>query len=137
MRNPAVAKAIRIILFASVIFAAGILCATLGAQTTKKPTSATISGVVTGADTKPVAGAHVYLQPSDGRSPHAVMTDAHGFYIFRGLYQGFYDLRAQHMGRASGWQKNVNVKTGAQVTVNFKLKALPANQPVAPPGGLN
>ena len=112
MRDPAVARAIRIVLFACVIFAAGVLCVTLGAQTSNKAASATISGVVIGADAKPVAGAHVFLQPSDGRSPHAVMTDAQGHYIFRGLYQGFYDLRAQHLGRASAWEKNVNVKTG-------------------------
>jgi hypothetical protein len=133
MQRRSIPKSVRILIFASVIFGAGILCAALSAQT-PKGASASIEGVVTGFDSRPVAGAHVFLQPSDGRSPHAVTTDSHGHYIFKGLYQGFYDLRAQHEGRASAWQKNVNLKTGAQITLNFKLKPLPANQPVAPPG---
>ena len=137
MRHRSIRNSIRLLIFAAVIFFAGVLAASLSAQTTSKAASATISGVVVGTDSKPVAGAHVYLQPSDGRSPHAVMTDTHGHYVFRGLYQGFYDLRAQHLGRASDWQRNVNVKTGAQITLNFKLKPLAATQPVVPPGGSN
>lgn len=133
MQRRPIAKSFRILIFASVIFGAGILCAALSAQTEKPANSASISGEVTNMEGKPVPGAHVFLQPSDGRGPHVVKADANGHYLFHGLYQGMYDLRAQHQGRASAWLRNLNVKTGAHMTVNFELKAVPPpQQPAAP-----
>jgi hypothetical protein len=99
--------------------------AQLPAQTSH--TAAAIEGVVTGLDAKPVAGARVFLQPSDGRVPRVAQTDSLGHYRFRNLRQDFYDIRAQLNGRSSDWTRNVNLRSGAQATVNLKLKPAPQN----------
>ncbi len=82
-----------------------------------------ISGVVQGADAKPLANARVYLQPSDGRAPHTVLTDGDGRYQFTKLKPGLYDLRAQSNGKWTEPQKNVNVHANEEVTVNLKFEA--------------
>ncbi len=88
----------------------------------------TISGVVQSADGKPVAKARVYLQPSDGRAPHIVQSDAEGRYQFTKMRPGLYDLQAQANGNWTELQRNVNVRANQEVTVNLRFKP-----PVAPP----
>jgi hypothetical protein len=95
--------------------------------------TAAIEGVVVGSDARPVPGARVFLQPSDGRVPHVAQTDSQGHYRFTALRQDFYDVRAQLNGRRSDWTRNVNLRSGAQVTVNLKLKPAPPAQPAASP----
>jgi protocatechuate 3,4-dioxygenase beta subunit len=85
---------------------------------------AVIEGTVLGPDARPVAGARVFLQPSDGSVPHVARSDVHGHYIFSQLRPGFYDLRAQWQGRESDWKHNVKLPTGAQVIVTLKLKLI-------------
>jgi protocatechuate 3,4-dioxygenase beta subunit len=80
-----------------------------------------ISGVVQGADAKPLAKARVYLQPSDGRAPHTALTDADGRYQFTKLRPGLYDLRAQSNGKWTDLQRNVNVHANEEVTVNLSF----------------
>jgi protocatechuate 3,4-dioxygenase beta subunit len=81
-----------------------------------------ISGVVQGADSKPLAKARVYLQPSDGRAPHTALTDSDGRYQFTKLRPGLYDLRAQSDGKWTDLQRNVNVHANEEVTVNLKFE---------------
>jgi Carboxypeptidase regulatory-like domain len=93
--------------------------------------TAAIEGIVIGPDAKPVAGARVFLQPSDGRIPRVAQTDSEGHYRFHNLRQDFYDVRAQLNGRRSDWTRNVNLRSGAQVMVNLKLKPAPPVQPAS------
>jgi hypothetical protein len=92
----------------------------------------TISGIVQSAVGKPLAKARVYLQPSDGRAPHTVVTDAEGRYQFKNLRPGLYDLKAHANGAWTELQRNVNVHAKEDVTVNLKFKA-PAAPPAKPP----
>jgi hypothetical protein len=80
-----------------------------------------ISGVVQGADGKPVAKARVYLQPSDGRAPHTALTDADGKYHFTKLRPGLYDVQAQSNGKWTEKQTKVNVHANEDVTVDLKF----------------
>lgn len=116
---------------AFVTVSAAILISAFAAGSIRAQSShntAAIEGVVVGPEAKPVAGARVFLQPSDGRVPRVALTDSQGHYRFHALRQDFYDVRAQLNGRTSEWTRNVNLRSGAQVTVNLKLK--PA-QPVS------
>src|SRR5579862_892456 len=88
------------------IFFSAFAAATLPAQTSHN--KGAIEGVVVGPDAKPVAGARVFLQPSDGRIPRVTQTDSEGHYRFHNLHQDFYDVRAQLNGHSSEWTRNVN-----------------------------
>jgi Carboxypeptidase regulatory-like domain len=122
-----VAKTITVICAAIII--ATFAAAPIAAQTSHG--TAAIEGVVIGPDAKPVAGARVFLQPSDGRIPRIAQTDSEGHYRFHNLRQDFYDVRAQLNGRRSDWTRNVNLRSGAQVMVNLKLKPAPPAQPAS------
>jgi hypothetical protein len=82
-----------------------------------------ISGIVQSADGKPIVKARVYLQPSDGRAPHTVVTDDSGHYSFAKLRPGLYDLKAQANGAWTDLVRNVNVHTKEEVTVNLRFTA--------------
>ncbi len=82
---------------------------------------ATLDGVVTEADGTPVAGAHVVVQTSDGKSPRGVKTDARGHFAFRSLRHGLYDVRATRAMRSSEWVRNLVVRSGTIVTVTLVL----------------
>ncbi len=94
----------------------------------------TLSGTVFGPSGKPVAGARVFRQVSDGSHPHTTKTDAHGHFRFGGLRQGNYDIRAQAHGHWSDWEHNVLVRSGRETRVNLRLllKQPPAEPPRAP-----
>lgn len=116
------------IIFSAIVFSA-IVAAPIHAQSSHG--TAVIEGVVVGPDARPVAGARVFLQPSDGRIPHVTQTDSHGHFRFHNLRQDFYDVRAQLDDRSSDWTRNVNLRTGAQATVNLKLKPASAAHPAS------
>jgi protocatechuate 3,4-dioxygenase beta subunit len=117
----------------SAIFAAVIISIFAAAPIVAQSShgTAAIEGIVIGPDAKPVAGARVFLQPSDGRIPRVAQTDSDGHYRFHNLRQDFYDVRAQLNGRRSDWTRNVNLRSGAQVIVNLKLKPAPPAQPAS------
>ena len=117
----------------SAIFAAVIISTIVGAPSAAQSShgTAAIEGIVIGPDAKPVAGARVFLQPSDGRIPRVAQTDSEGHYRFHNLRQDFYDVRAQLNGRRSDWTRNVNLRSGAQVIVNLKLNPAPPAQPAS------
>jgi hypothetical protein len=95
------------------------------------PTGA-LSGTVLGPDGKPVEGARVMAQTSDGRAPRTARTDANGRFHFRGLRVAPYDLRARANGRWSDWTRDVPVRANEEATVKLRIpaaKAAPARTP--------
>lgn len=81
----------------------------------------TISGVVFGADGKPVPAAAVTCQSSAGIRPRIVHTDKKGHYLITGLKQDNYDLRATSNGAYSDWEKNIPVHQGQAKSVTLRL----------------
>lgn len=102
----------------------------LGAQSKKDPRSAVIEGSVETQSGKPAPHAVVFLQPADGEAPHGTKTDDHGHFIFKHLKQGIYELRAESPLLTSDWERDINVKPAAKVSVTLHLKTpKPATKP--------
>lgn len=94
-----------------------------------KQPAGVLHGRVLGADGKPVEGARVMVQSSDGRTPRALLTGADGrFRLTRTI--GPYDLRASSNGQWSEWTRNVRVKAGEESAVTLRIPAAP-RPPVA------
>jgi hypothetical protein len=81
----------------------------------------TITGVVLGADGKPVPAAAVTCQSSAGVQPRVVHTDKKGYYRITGLKQDFYDLRATANGAYSDWEKNIPLRKAQTKEVTLRL----------------
>jgi Carboxypeptidase regulatory-like domain len=111
--------------FLTIVACAALLIALpLQAQTVKK-TGATISGMVLGADGKPVPGASVTCETSSGLKPRAVHADAKGRYFITGLKQDSYDLRASYNGAYSDWERNIPLRK--EQTKELTLQLLNGN----------
>src|SRR4029077_18604207 len=80
-----------------------------------------LSGVVLGADDKPVPHASVTYQSSAGIAPHAVHADSQGHFTISKLRTDDYDLRASGKGVYSEWEKNVAVRSGQTKSVTLRL----------------
>jgi hypothetical protein len=91
-----------------------------------------LRGKVLDAEGKPVEGARVMVQTSDGRYPRAISTDEEGrFRLTRTI--GPYDLRARASGRWSQWTRNVRVKTGEETSVvTLRIPSAPPPAGVTP-----
>src|SRR5271157_4501092 len=63
----------------------------------------TLAGTVLDAHGKPVAGATVTMQTSDGRRPYATHPGTNGRFQFARYETGQYDLRAYSNGMFSEW----------------------------------
>ena len=87
-----------------------------------------LTGAVVSAGGKPVAGARVLIQTSDGRRPFTVRTDASGSFRVPRISRGLYNLRAQAGGLWSDWERNVLIRSGqsTSVTLHLSLKQPPA-----------
>jgi len=107
---------VAILLAITVLFAVG-----LDAQTTKKKSGGTITGVVIGPDDKPAAKASVMCQSSGGLGPHAVYADNKGRFTITGLKQDSYDVRASSNGIFSEWEKNVPLWKGQTKELTLHL----------------
>src|SRR5271154_6695723 len=70
----------------------------------------TLAGTVTDGQGKPLAGATVTMQTSDGRRPHATHTGPDGRFQFSRFRPGQYDLRAYSSGAFSDWTKRVIIR---------------------------
>ena len=92
----------------------------VSAQAPKK-NGATISGMVLGADGKPVAGAGVTCETSSGLTPRAVHTDAKGRFFITGLKQDSYDIRASANGAYSDWERNIPMRKNQTKEVTLQL----------------
>jgi Carboxypeptidase regulatory-like domain len=81
----------------------------------------TITGMVLGADGKPVPAAAVTCQSSAGIQPRVVHTDKKGRYRITGLKQDSYDLRATANGAYSDWEKNIPLRKAQTREVILRL----------------
>jgi hypothetical protein len=106
----------------AMLLATTVLCAVgFDAQTTKKKSGATITGVVIGPDDKPAPRASVMCQSSGGIGPHAVYADSKGRFTITGLKQDSYDVRASSKGIFSEWEKNVPLWKGQTKELTLHL----------------
>jgi len=81
----------------------------------------TLAGTVLDAHGKPVAGATVTMQTSDGRRPHATHTGTNGRFQFARYETGQYDLRAYSNGMFSEWVKRISIRSGKTTQVTLRL----------------
>lgn len=104
-----------------------VLCAFLGlflvpAGLRAQAAGASVSGTVTGASGKPVPGAEVTARnPATGRSKQT-KTNAEGFYRFRNLSPGKYEISASAVALATQ-TVTVTLAAGEKGTKNFALSA--------------
>jgi len=101
----------------------GLLVATLALSAASPPNVAigTMAGTVLDAHGKPVAGATVTMQTSDGTHPYATHTDAQGHFEFARYRTGQYDLRAYSKGMFSDWTKRISIRSGKTTEVTLRL----------------
>jgi hypothetical protein len=85
----------------------------------------TMEGVVVTIQGRPVHGATVTIQTSDGQHPHAMHTDAAGHFAFTHFAAGQYDLRAYSEGSYSEWQKRVVLHVGRPTRITLRIIAKP------------
>jgi protocatechuate 3,4-dioxygenase beta subunit len=81
--------------------------------------SGVVTGVVIGADNKPVPNAIVTYQNSGGMAPHVAHADAHGRFTISKLKGDVYAIRAAGNGVSSAWE-NVAVHPGKTRTVSLR-----------------
>lgn len=81
----------------------------------------TLAGTVTDAQGKPLAGATVTMQTSDGRRPHATHTGPDGRFQFLRFRPGQYDLRAYSSGAFSDWSKRIIIRTGKTTEITLLI----------------
>jgi hypothetical protein len=131
MDNPSQFKVNRRFLLLAFIGVITLFTPGLYAQTPQKGGTA-LTGTVLGSDGKPVAAATINCQSSGGLAPHVAHSDAKGKFIFQGLKQDSYDLRATANGWYSNWQKNIPLRRGQtkDVTLRLNKAAVPATLPV-------
>lgn len=86
----------------------------------------TLEGTVLRADGKPLAGARVTSEQSEGEHPHATLTNGDGRFFFPRLKPGLYNLRAYYKGAWSEWAKNAEVKVGKGTEVVLRMPATQA-----------
>jgi Carboxypeptidase regulatory-like domain len=81
----------------------------------------TLAGTVLDSNGKPVAGAIVTIQASDGTQPNATHTDANGRFAFVRFETGQYDLQAYSKGSFSDWTKRVMIHSRKTTTVTLRM----------------
>ncbi len=81
--------------------------------------SGVVTGVVVGADNKPVPNAVVTYQNSGGSAPHVAHADAHGHFTVSKLKGDVYAFRAAGNGVTSAWE-NVAVHPGKTRSVSLR-----------------
>jgi len=94
----------------------------------------TMAGMVLDSHGRPVAGATVTMQSSDGTRPYATHTDANGHFQFVRYETGQYDLRAYSNGMFSDWTKRISIRSGKTTEVTLRLPP-PADVSVTVPNG--
>lgn len=105
----------------TVISCLALLFAQSASAQAPKKNGATISGMVLGADGKPVAGASVTCETSSGLTPRAVHTDGKGRFFITGLKQDSYDIRASGNGAYSDWERNIPMRKNQTKEVTLQL----------------
>ena len=106
------------------LFFAMLLCAAIVGSAGAAPQPGglgTIGGQVLNASGKPVAGAHVMVQTTDGHHIETATTNAQGHFWVAALPEGQYDVRAFYDGHVSEWRQGVWVAPGEQTNVLLHL----------------
>src|SRR5580658_3489287 len=86
----------------------------------------TMAGRVLDSMGRPVGGASVTIQTSDGQHPHATRTDSSGQFQFVRFEIGQYDLRAYGGGKYSAWVKRVMIRSGRVTRITLRITAAPS-----------
>jgi len=114
----------RKLILALMLGVAVLIALQLNAQAPQKA-GATLTGIVLGADGKPVPNASITCETSGGQKPRAVHADSKGRFFITGLKQDSYDLRASANGAYSDWERNIPLRKGQ--TKEIKLQLLNGN----------
>lgn len=93
----------------------------LAATTDARIPIGTLAGTVFDSHDRPVAGAAVTIQTSDGVEPYATHTDRTGHFQITRLETGQYDLRASFDGAISDWTKRIMVHENKTTVVTLHL----------------
>jgi len=107
------------------IFLVALIAVAIAASALATPRPAgvgTIGGQVLNASGKPVSGAHVTVQTSEGHHLQTIDTNAEGRFWFASLAEGQYDVRASYGQLVSEWKQGVWVAPGEQTTVTLHLR---------------
>ena len=81
-----------------------------------------LGGVILHANGKPAAGVAVVLERSDGSRPIATRTNVDGYFLFKYIRAGLYDVRASNGKQATVWKHNVMVHTGRETQLSLQLE---------------
>jgi protocatechuate 3,4-dioxygenase beta subunit len=81
----------------------------------------TMDGTVMDGHGKPVPGATVTIQTSDGQHPHATHTDGKGRFTFARFATGQYDLRAYSDGSYSEWAKRIVIRARKPTQITLRI----------------
>ena len=84
--------------------------------------SASISGTVTDPTGATVPNAEILAVETDKGIQHTATTDSNGLYRLTGLPPATYDVTVRHTGFNSEIQKNVVLRVGQSVFVDFHLQ---------------
>lgn len=102
-----------------------IFCAAIAGSAVATPRPGglgTIGGQVLNASGKPVVGAHVTVQTTEGQHLQIVETNDEGRFWFASLAEGQYQLRASLGNLVSEWRQGIWVSAGEQTTVTLHLR---------------
>jgi hypothetical protein len=88
-----------------------------------------MAGTVVDSRGKPVAGATVTMQTSEGSRPYARHSDVNGRFQFTRFETGQYDLRAYAHGSFSNWAKRISIHSGKTTEVTLRMPP-PADESV-------
>jgi hypothetical protein len=91
-----------------------------------------MAGTVVDSRGKPVAGATVTMQTSDGSHAYARHSDASGRFQFARFETGQYDLRAYAHSSFSDWTKRISIHSGKTTEVTLRMPP-PADESVTVP----
>lgn len=103
----------------------GLLCAAIAASVSAAAQPGglgTVGGQVLSASGKPVSGAHVTLQATEGTLLQVADTNDEGRFWFPSLPEGQYSVRASDGSRVSEWRQGVWVAPGKQTNVVLHLR---------------
>ncbi|HXX46295.1 MAG TPA: carboxypeptidase-like regulatory domain-containing protein [Candidatus Acidoferrales bacterium] len=102
-----------------------VFCAAIAAGAVAAPRPGglgTIGGQVLNASGKPVVGAHVTLQTTEGHHLQTVDTNEQGRFWFASLPEGQYSVRATYEDRVSEWRQGLWVAPGEQTSIVLHLR---------------
>jgi len=99
----------------------------LAAGRPAKEKTGQLGGVVLSTGGIPIAGAHVTIQTSYGKTPLATTTGTDGRFLFQYLQPGLWNARAHAGNKWSAWERNIRVKPGETAEVTLRLGASSGN----------